>query len=105
VTEVFFCSSRRRHTSSKRDWSSDVCSSDLMPARRHDQLLVLDYVDEFNNDIIKHQELVVPPGRHELTVTRYGKELWAGVVTVGRSEERRVGKGGRSWGGTVVGGV
>src|SRR5699024_11702267 len=23
-------SSRRRHTSSKRDWSSDVCSSDLM---------------------------------------------------------------------------
>src|SRR5699024_11658327 len=25
----FFFSSRRRHTSSKRDWSSDVCSSDL----------------------------------------------------------------------------
>src|SRR5699024_8254266 len=24
----FFFSSRRRHTSSKRDWSSDVCSSD-----------------------------------------------------------------------------
>src|SRR5699024_11828258 len=24
-------SSRRRHTSSKRDWSSDVCSSDLIP--------------------------------------------------------------------------
>src|SRR5699024_6721459 len=24
-----FFSSRRRHTSSKRDWSSDVCSSDL----------------------------------------------------------------------------
>src|SRR5699024_12191023 len=27
---VFFFSSRRRHTRSKRDWSSDVCSSDLM---------------------------------------------------------------------------
>src|SRR5207249_5333887 len=27
--EVFFFSSRRRHTRSKRDWSSDVCSSDL----------------------------------------------------------------------------
>src|SRR5699024_11295809 len=26
---AFFFSSRRRHTSSKRDWSSDVCSSDL----------------------------------------------------------------------------
>src|SRR6266704_7066218 len=29
----FFFSSRRRHTRSKRDWSSDVCSSDLsLPA-------------------------------------------------------------------------
>src|SRR5690349_24641173 len=27
--ERFFFSSRRRHTSSLRDWSSDVCSSDL----------------------------------------------------------------------------
>src|SRR5699024_11664979 len=26
---IFFFSSRRRHTRSKRDWSSDVCSSDL----------------------------------------------------------------------------
>src|SRR5438067_188970 len=38
--EEFFFSSRRRHTRSKRDWSSDVCSSDLprttppSPARR-----------------------------------------------------------------------
>src|SRR5699024_1405585 len=28
----FFFSSRRRHTRSKRDWSSDVCSSDLFNA-------------------------------------------------------------------------
>src|SRR5690606_35598492 len=27
---VFFFSSRRRHTSFSRDWSSDVCSSDLL---------------------------------------------------------------------------
>src|SRR5699024_11217788 len=27
---AFFFSSRRRHTRSKRDWSSDVCSSDLV---------------------------------------------------------------------------
>src|SRR5690625_5621489 len=27
-----FCSSRRRHTSWPRDWSSDVCSSDLVVA-------------------------------------------------------------------------
>src|SRR5699024_8868072 len=30
----FFFSSRRRHTRSKRDWSSDVCSSDLIRYRR-----------------------------------------------------------------------
>src|SRR5438874_6183113 len=29
---AFFFSSRRRHTRSLRDWSSDVCSSDLGPA-------------------------------------------------------------------------
>src|SRR5207249_9503710 len=29
-TIFFFFSSRRRHTRSKRDWSSDVCSSDLL---------------------------------------------------------------------------
>src|SRR5207247_5568809 len=28
--DLFFFSSRRRHTSSPRDWSSDVCSSDLI---------------------------------------------------------------------------
>src|SRR2546421_9406620 len=27
---IFFFSSRRRHTRSDRDWSSDVCSSDLL---------------------------------------------------------------------------
>src|SRR5438067_4268013 len=42
---VFFFSSRRRHTRSKRDWSSDVCSSDLWNGRslrmtRHHQAAV-----------------------------------------------------------------
>src|SRR5699024_11688343 len=31
----FFFSSRRRHTRSKRDWSSDVCSSDLQAQGLH----------------------------------------------------------------------
>src|SRR5215208_7307762 len=31
----FFFSSRRRHTSWPRDWSSDVCSSDLEAAAEH----------------------------------------------------------------------
>src|SRR3712207_8993678 len=32
VMDFFFFSSRRRHTRYWRDWSSDVCSSDLRPA-------------------------------------------------------------------------
>src|SRR2546422_8224553 len=31
VMLFFFFSSRRRHTRCSRDWSSDVCSSDLVP--------------------------------------------------------------------------
>src|SRR5699024_2351534 len=34
VLIVFLFSSRRRHTRSKRDWSADVCSSDLLNQRR-----------------------------------------------------------------------
>src|SRR5437899_4157143 len=30
---IFFFSSRRRHTRCLSDWSSDVCSSDLLPNR------------------------------------------------------------------------
>src|SRR5437868_7613086 len=42
----FFFSSRRRHTRSKRDWSSDVCSSDLFVADHvlEEFLLALDGV-------------------------------------------------------------
>src|SRR5216683_905446 len=45
---LFFFSSRRRHTRSDRDWSSDVCSSDLagrsnvtgFPASEHELFVV-----------------------------------------------------------------
>src|SRR6266536_5432648 len=36
----FFFSSRRRHTRSTRDWSSDVCSSDLGARNRPQQELI-----------------------------------------------------------------
>src|SRR5271166_1657066 len=45
-------------------------------------LYFVGHVDEFDNDIIWQQELVVPPGTHQVTVTRYGKELWSGPITV-----------------------
>src|SRR5690606_40708652 len=38
----FFFSSRRRHTRFSRDWSSDVCSSDLLRAFRDETDLTAD---------------------------------------------------------------
>ena len=40
------------------------------------------HVDEFNHNIHWHQELIVPPGEHLVTVTREGKEVWSGTVPV-----------------------
>src|SRR2546430_11913699 len=37
----FFFSSRRRHTRFDCDWSSDVCSSDLMENQREDLVVIL----------------------------------------------------------------
>src|SRR5215469_16715504 len=58
---VFF-SSRRRHTSSLRDWSSDVCSSDLgpVPALRERPedipILVRHFVQQFSRRLGKRSE-------------------------------------------------
>src|SRR5690349_23577563 len=43
---AFFFSSRRRHTRSLRDWSSDVCSSDLQRFIRNDT-----YEPRINSDV------------------------------------------------------
>ena len=40
------------------------------------------HVDEFDWDWIWHQNLLLPPGTHHITVTREGKDLWTGDVTV-----------------------
>src|SRR5580704_5795798 len=45
-------------------------------------LYFVGHVDEFNHDINWHQELIVPPGTHQVTVTKEGKELWSGPITV-----------------------
>src|SRR5699024_8104527 len=42
---VFFFSSRRRHTRSKRDWSSDVCSSDLAKVYSDGKWLTYDKIN------------------------------------------------------------
>src|SRR5439155_5979828 len=73
----FFFSSRRRHTSWPRDWSSDVCSSDLGVFR-----------DLIKDDPLDHQ------------VGNYGREFayYGEIDGLSRSEERRVGKECRSRG-------
>src|SRR5207249_8498273 len=93
----FFFSSRRRHTRSKRDWSSDVCSSDLAAGG------------------VLGVPALVPAGlRLPAFATSAGVALIAAVLARartahrtdpkserrlrfwrGRSEERRVGKEGR----------
>ncbi|HXU47972.1 MAG TPA: OmpA family protein [Candidatus Binatia bacterium] len=41
------------------------------------------HVDEFNFDwLFWHQNLLLPPGTHHLTVTHKGKTVWSGDVTV-----------------------
>src|SRR5207249_5536472 len=47
-----FFSSRRRHTRSKRDWSSDVCSSDLQPRLLADRVRGLAGVAEAR--VVRH---------------------------------------------------
>src|SRR5207245_6055319 len=71
----FFFSSRRRHTRCYRDWSSDVCSSDL----------VLGAVGDLHEPTRVDRAHIAGP---EPAVV----ELLGGV----RSEERRVGKECRS---------
>src|SRR2546422_4196141 len=89
----FFFSSRRRHTICSRDWSSDVCSSDLV-AREPDDVRVVGRGDRavmVNLRADDEQALVVALD-HEL-----GQAVETALVLVyPRSEERRVGKECRS---------
>jgi hypothetical protein len=45
------------------------------------------HVDEFNWDWIWKQELLVPPGTHNITVTRNGTDVWSGAVTVAANQK------------------
>src|SRR5690349_24146387 len=61
LTLLFFFSSRRRHTRSLRDWSSDVCSSDLGASRDSDGIageLHAEAYDEVRHAVGPHLELV-----------------------------------------------
>src|SRR5699024_8126721 len=53
----FFFSSRRRHTRSKRDWSSDVCSSDLACPHSFSQVAPL--LSSYRTSKVRHPSSVV----------------------------------------------
>src|SRR5947209_10409245 len=76
----FFFSSRRRHTRYWRDWSSDVCSSDLVTAAVFDRDTVAHLLD---------QVAASPADWAERVVADF-------ATGDNRSEERRVGKECRS---------
>src|SRR5207247_3743383 len=86
----FFFSSRRRHTRSTRDWSSDVCSSDL-DLRDDDHPRVVVGVDRLVTLLG-----LGPEGdggaRHVAVLRRLPPRAKPEVVGRPRSEERRVGK-------------
>src|SRR5260221_7715879 len=90
---LFFFSSRRRHTRSLCDWSSDVCSSDLadlrLSAGAEAQVSVAEALDSPRYFAVLDrldQLIAAPPGTY-LAGRAAGKA---------RSEERRVGKECRS---------
>src|SRR3989442_482860 len=67
---VFFFSSRRRHTRCGRDWSSDVCSSDLNGWTPSDVVVKADSAGQATNQLG-----VVVAGR-AVTFLANGKELY-----------------------------
>src|SRR5690349_23283540 len=89
----FFFSSRRRHTSSLRDWSSDVCSSDLTLAvtRKHSSPTST-IAHGFVLRLKYHPGLKSVPPTDATSRRRSSSGAYAS-----RSEERRVGKEGREW--------
>src|SRR5207247_3735561 len=90
----FFFSSRRRHTRSTRDWSSDVCSSDLV-------VMVNVEADALAGPLMARRAATAGV----VYSLAYGDqpalicELVEWARACGRSEERRVGKecGSRWW--------
>src|SRR5699024_11646511 len=99
---------RRRHTRSKRDWSSDVCSSDLPLVVEAEQLLVgdqqiaaaslgLQLLELLDQGAVVAEEVVA--GAPVPLDQRVLEEDLARRLRVDRSEERRVGKGTRWRGG------
>src|SRR5207249_8747027 len=99
VVLFFFFSSRRRHTRSKRDWSSDVCSSDLLRVLRHrGDACGLEQRERRHPAGDRRRERLAEKGTERAVLPSLDV---ARAPVVDRSEERRVGKECRSRGSAV----
>src|SRR5436309_12283945 len=107
MTEFFFFSSRRRHTRFSRDWSSDVCSSDLQvlansllyflagsvgSAQQYYFIQSSNHQNKWLNYLSKEDHRKITDS-HQNEFSLFFKDDWK--ITP-RSEERRVGKECRS---------
>src|SRR5438067_5442349 len=80
----FFFSSRRRHTISKRDWSSDVCSSDLGCDHPCTFCIIPELRGKFRSrrfdSVVREAKNLAAAGTREITLigqdtTSYGEDL------------------------------
>src|SRR5439155_13037730 len=90
----FFFSSRRRHTRWPRDWSSDVCSSDLCYATQNRQAAVKRLAEEVDLVLVLGAANSSNAARLREVAEALGTP--ARLINDVRSEERRVGKECRS---------
>src|SRR5438309_8976887 len=83
----FFFSSRRRHTRWNCDWSSDVCSSDLIQSAKTVDISVVGATTEISTVLADW----ISKSKFAVSESRWVK-LKLNLPCTQRSEERRVGK-------------
>src|SRR5438105_10348550 len=89
----FFFSSRRRHTRSTRDWSSDVCSSDLSRTGLNSRHKIMRHYNGLQIMRERRQIDTIPPDFTKFQTYDANIKI---EIDFDRSEERRVGKECRS---------
>src|SRR5207253_6324646 len=92
----FFFSSRRRHTRWPRDWSSDVCSSDLLLVEGHQPALLVPQLAQLEGEPGVRSRHAGPVKQRPQRSVGQRRHQLEGEGDRRRSEERRVGKEGRS---------